>query len=503
MADLALQQHLHRIETHTDPQPVIAFFDMDRTLIAGYSIIAIAWERIRQGVSRGELRQSLSIMKDVLRQKSHNTEDSYHRLVNQLSKHVAGMCEENFTQLGEQAYQRVLARSLYREAIALVEAHRAAGHHLVIVSAATRYQIDPIARVLGIDEICCTRLEVEEGHFTGKVITPLCHGDGKTLSARRVCKRLKTSLESSWFYTDSKADLPLLERVGNPVAVNPSDSLAICARANNWPQLNFDSRGLPDMESLLRTSMTLQTIMATTAIGAIGKRLSISQITNANRMTRIIGDVGSAVAGLELDIEGEQYLSQQRPAIFIFNHQSLLDSMVLAHMLKHDVVCFCKKELANNVLIGPLLRQVDTIFIDREGENQRAVFRQAEAVLKSGRSLVIAPEGTRSTLGTIQQFKEGAFLLAKKTGLPIIPIVLHNVKDALPNGGFMIRPAKIQVTVLEPIQADGIGDVQLAAQQLEARYIELLRQSKSATLPFVSNTSATTFTNCEIGETAA
>lgn len=487
MVDLALHQQLQTIETSTAGKKTVAFFDLDRTLISGYSIVAVAWERIQQGVSRGELRQSLKILKEVLQQKKNDSEDSYQRMVRQLCKHLEGMSEQTLAELGEKAYHRTIARSLYREAIALVEAHRAAGHHLVILSAASRYQIEPIARVLGIDEICCTSLEVVDGLFTGRAIAPMCYGEGKTMAARRVCKQLKTSLKACWFYSDSSHDLPMLEQVGNPVSVNASDALAVHARANKWPQLNFDSRGgLPSTESLLRTMLTMQTVLATTAICAIGKRFNINKAANANRMTQIIGDVGSAVAGIKLDIQGLEHLTSQRPAIFVYNHQSLLDPMIMAHLLRHDCVGFCKKEMGSNPLVGPLLRQIDTIFVGREEQGQKQVLQQALAVMASGRSLVIAPEGTRSTLGDIQPFKHGAFYLAKKAKVPVVPIVLHNVKDALPKGGLLIRPATIQVTVLPPIQPADIGSVRDAAQQLEDQYADLLGNSKAASLPYSS-----------------
>ena len=250
-----------------------------------------------------------------------------------------------------------------------------------------------------------------------------------------------------------------------------------------WTQLQFHSRGLPDAESVARTLLAAQTLLATTALGMIGRRLSVGANRNANRMTQLIGDVGAGVAGLEFDVEGRKHLQQQRPAIFIFNHQSLLDSMVLAHLLRKDVVAFCKQEMASNPLVGPLLRQMDTVFVDRDSKDQAAVLQQALEVLASGRSLVIAPEGTRSVLGEIQPFKHGAFYLARKAGVPLVPIVLHNVKDALPKGSLLIRPARIRITVLPPVAAESIRSVRGACAAVEEQYIQLLGKSRHAALP--------------------
>ncbi len=482
MSDRALEQHLGTITAAGEPRAV-AFFDLDGTLIAGYSILALALETARAGFARGELRQSLKMLRDALRQRQRESGGHYHKLVKRLSRALAGVSEHTLRQLGEQACQRYLAKSLYREAISLVEAHRAAGHKLVIVTAASHYQVEPIARLLGIEEICCTRLEVLDGRFTGKVISPMCYGEGKALAARRVARREQAALAQCWFYTDSSADLPLLKLVGHPVAVNPSDTLGAHARSHRWPQLKFASRGLPDMESLLRTALTGQAVTATALVGALGKRLGLPRIANANRVTQLLGDLGSGFAGLEFDIEGAEHLQQRRPAIFVFNHQSMLDAMVLAHLLRRDVVPFCKQEMAGIPVLGPLLQQANTIFVDRKAQNQSAVLQEALTVLESGRSLVIAPEGTRSTLGHIQPFKHGAFFLARKAGVPIVPIVLHNVKDALPKGGFLIRPATIRISVLPPVEPGAMGSVRDTCSRLEARYSGLLGQSAVAALP--------------------
>ena len=478
-----LDQHLDGVEQLVSGQPAVAFFDLDRTLIAGYSIFAVAQEVIRHGAKRGQPRQAAKVLRDVLRHKIDSSGSNYHRVLRRVTRALRGVSEDTLVDLGERAYQNRLARSLYREAIALVEAHRAAGHRLVIVSAASRYQIEPIARVLGIEDICCTRLEVIDGHFTGQVIAPLCYGEGKLLAARRVARQHRARLQDCWFYSDSSDDLPLLRKVGHPVAVNASDKLGVHARANGWPQLQFESRGLPSVETVARTALTGQAVLATTVVGMLGKRLGVGANRNANRLTRLVGDVGSAFAGLDFEVEGAQYLRRERPAIFVFNHQSLLDSVVLAHLLREDVVAFCKKEMAGNPVIGPLLRQMDTIFVDRSDQDQAAVLQQALAVLASGRSLVIAPEGTRSTLGDIQPFKHGAFYLARKAGVPLVPIVLHNVKDALPKGGVLIRPATIRVTVLKPVQPEEIRSVRGACIAMEDQYVALLGKSRLAALP--------------------
>ncbi len=462
----------------------IAFFDLDRTLISGYSILALAEETARHAATRGDLKQATKLVRDAMRQKTVPAGGNYHRLVRRVAKAISGLTEETLTELGKRACDKHLKRTLYREAVELVEAHRRAGDHLVIVSAASHYQVEPIARLLGIEEICCTRLEVSDGRFTGEIIAPLCYGEGKSMAARRTAKKISAALKNSFFYSDSSADLPLLREVGHPVAVNASDKLALQARNRNWTQLQFNSRGMPSLEHVVRTSAVAQTLVASTAVGTITRLLGMKSQRNANLLTRLLGDIGSGFAGLNYEVDGRENLFRGRPAIFVFNHQSLLDSVVLAHLLREDVVALCKREMATNPIVGPLLRQVDTIFVDRDEKDQTEVLKQALGVLADGRSLAIAPEGTRSTLGQLQPFKMGAFILARKAGVPIVPIVLHNVKDALPKGGRLVRPATIRVTVLEPIAPESIRSVRKSCGELEASYCDVLGNSTAAALPF-------------------
>lgn len=480
-------EHLREVELDQGDTPVVAFFDLDRTLISGYSIVGIARERIRHGLTRGDLRESSAILRDLLGQRRSMEQGkkgpAYNRLVKSLSRSLKGISEDTLTQLGEQAYQNTIARSLYSEAIALLEAHRRAGHRLVIVTAATRYQVDPIARILGVDEVCCTGLEVEDGKFTGNTLAPLCYGEGKAMAARRVCKRLGASLNNCWFYSDSLDDLPLLDKVGKPVAVNPSEKLAAYASEQDWPQLEFATRGMPSVETVFRTLLTLQTIGAATAWCALGERLRLKNLTRANLVTHMVGEIGSGFAGIDLEVEGAENLQHNRPAVFIFNHQSMLDSMVLAHLLRRDVVALVKKEMAENPFTGPLLRGADTIFVDRKESDQLHVLKQSLEILDSGRSLVISPEGTRSTLGEIQPFKHGAFFLAKKAGVPVIPIVLHNVKDALPKGGLLIRATTVRVSVLPPMDPQEMGGVRQTCERMEQEYSRVLGNSEIAALP--------------------
>jgi len=121
------------------------------------------------------------------------------------------------------------------EGRAAVARHRAEGHVVAIVTGATRYAAGPLARELGIEEVVCTELELEQGRLSGRVIEPLCYGPGKLERARELAARCDFDLAESTFYSDSITDLPLLEAVRHPQVVNPDARLRRAAKQRGWP----------------------------------------------------------------------------------------------------------------------------------------------------------------------------------------------------------------------------------------------------------------------------
>jgi HAD superfamily hydrolase (TIGR01490 family) len=113
--------------------------------------------------------------------------------------------------------------------------HEAAGDILAIVTGAMRYAAMPLARRLDIEHVVSTELEIDEkGAFTGRAVMPLCLGEGKVRRAEELAARLGFALEEATFYSDSVSDVPLLERVGEPVVVNPDPRLERAAKKRGW-----------------------------------------------------------------------------------------------------------------------------------------------------------------------------------------------------------------------------------------------------------------------------
>jgi HAD superfamily hydrolase (TIGR01490 family) len=118
--------------------------------------------------------------------------------------------------------------------------HLAQGHVVAIVSGATSYAVKPLAHHLGLgDNYLCTYLDVSDGRFTGRVRGTACFGPGKVSWVERFAAERDVDLAGSYFYTDSYSDLPLLERVGHPIAVNPDRRLRRHAQRQGWPILQF------------------------------------------------------------------------------------------------------------------------------------------------------------------------------------------------------------------------------------------------------------------------
>lgn len=123
---------------------------------------------------------------------------------------------------------------------ALVEQHRARGDTLLIITATNRFVTGPIAREFGIEHLLATDPETLNGCFTGRIVGTPCYRDGKVTRLREWMTRHGQTLDDSWFYSDSHNDLPLLEVVTNPVAVNPDDVLRNVATQKHWTIITLE-----------------------------------------------------------------------------------------------------------------------------------------------------------------------------------------------------------------------------------------------------------------------
>jgi putative phosphoserine phosphatase/1-acylglycerol-3-phosphate O-acyltransferase len=429
-----------------------AFFDLDQTLLAGFSATAFFRERFVTGrMSPRELGEGLlgALSFSLGR-------IGFSGFLAATTAAYRGLAENVLEEVGREVFEKHLATAVYPEARAIVKAHQDRGHTLAIVSSATRYQVEPFARDLEIEHVLCTRLEVEDGVFTGSVVHPTCWQRGKAHYAGEFAAEYDVDLDESYFYTDSYDDLPLLASVGRPRPLNPDQRLAGLAKDRGWPVRRFSSRGTPGVEQLARTVLAHASLVPSALAGLGVALFNRSRRDGVNVAGSTWAELSTALAGIDLRVEGEGHVWSHRPAVFIFNHQSAIDVVLVLKLLRRDVTGIGKKEIRSNPIFGPVFGAAGVVFIDRT-DTRKAIEAMQPAVdaLRDGTSIAIAPEGTRSRTPRLGRFKKGAFHIAMQAGVPIVPIVIRNALDVLPRGAVVMRPATVEAVVLPPIDTTG------------------------------------------------
>jgi len=449
-----------------------AFFDFDGTLIDGYSLGAFARHHVRSlQVTPTDLGRMLLIgMRGV------TTEEDFERFFELGMRAWAGRSEDELTQLGERLWVHGVAGSLYPEAWRLVEAHRRAGHTMVLASSATRFQVEPAARALGVEHVLVTPVAFENGLCTGRPGGPPLWRAGKAAAVRAFAAEHGIDLATSYAYSNGDEDVPFLLTAGRARALNPGRGLAGAAAEYGWPVARFRPRGRAGAGQIARTAAGVGGLL-----GGFGTGLALGLLTGSRRDgidlgTVLGGEIGAALAGVRIDVQGAEHLAT-RPAVFLFNHQSQLDVLVLAKLLRGGFTAVAKKDLANAPGFGLAFRLMDVAFVDRADPAQaRAALEPAVQRLREGISVVVAPEGTRSVTPALGPFKKGAFHLAMQAGVPIVPVVVHNAGELMWRGSSTIRPGTVRVTVLPAVRTDGwrVEDLGGHVEKMRDSYLETL-----------------------------
>lgn len=219
------------------PGQVGAFFDMDKTLLSVSS--TMVWTRTMR--ERGELpmRDLMRIMAALVRYKLGRLDMV--ETTREFVRDLAGQVEEEHEAKTRRWVAEELVAYVAEEGRTWLESHRRRGHRIALITASPRYTAAPLAEALGLapEDVLATRLEVQNGRFTGRLLDPMLYGAGKVTAAVDYARQHGLSLASSFFYTDSISDLPLLEKVGYPVAVNPDRPLRTLAETRGWSIVRF------------------------------------------------------------------------------------------------------------------------------------------------------------------------------------------------------------------------------------------------------------------------
>jgi HAD superfamily hydrolase (TIGR01490 family) len=212
---------------------IAAFFDIDHTLIAADSGVLFVRFMVQKGLMRRRDLLGPAYYTVLYRLNRLDVDSVFQRYQEQ----IRGRRHDEMSSLCAEWFPRMVRPSIYPAMAELLQRHRQAGHVVAFLSSATTYVAEPLARELSIEHLLVNRLIVEDGQLTGTAVQPLCWGEGKRYWAERFAAEQSIDLGSSYFYSDSITDIPVLSLVGQPRAVNPDRLLRRHARRQGWPIL--------------------------------------------------------------------------------------------------------------------------------------------------------------------------------------------------------------------------------------------------------------------------
>lgn len=225
----------------SDETNAAAFFDLDKTLIEGSSGVHFARAAFRHGmISR---RQLLGDLRENIRFRLHGSTDAGSEALRQrVLDAIAGTPARDLRRMSADVMAGVLPL-IYPQMLIEAHDHQDSGRLVFIVTAASHEMAEMLAHVLGLDGGIGTRSRVRDGVYTGEPEGPFTYRTGKATAIRAVAAERAIDLGRSYAYSDSESDLPMLELVGHPVAVNPDSALERAARERGWRVMRFDKLG--------------------------------------------------------------------------------------------------------------------------------------------------------------------------------------------------------------------------------------------------------------------
>lgn len=413
-----------------------AFFDLDRTLLAGAS----------GEVFSGAMRAAGLVTRSI------PGEGLLYRLFNTIGETLPSMAlarqavtfakgkPRRAVQDAAGAVAGQLAAMVQPLAAPLFEEHRAAGRPVVLATTTPYDLVKPFADLLGLDDVIATRYGVNaDGTYDGTLVGPFVWSAGKLEAVREWAERHGYDLAESFAYSDSVYDTPLLAAVGNPFVVNPDPRLALMAAARRWPVLDLaQPNGGAHMAKIPVVNMEIQ-------------RLALS-FTHPFFFPYA-----------KFDISGVENIPASGGAIVVGNHRSYFDSAAVAVTIaKTDrtVRFLGKKEVFDAPVVGQLAAAMGGIRVDRGTGSDEPLQAAAEA-LEAGDLVALMPQGTiprgKAFYDPKLKGRWGAARLAAMTGAPVIPLGLWGTEKVwprsarLPNVLNLLDPPLVTVRVGEPV----------------------------------------------------
>jgi 1-acyl-sn-glycerol-3-phosphate acyltransferase len=199
------------------------------------------------------------------------------------------------------------------------------------------------------------------------------------------------------------------------------------------------------------------------------------------KIIRAWSRVWLAASGTKLEVDGAENIDPNRSYVVVANHLSTLDIMACLLAVPLPIRFLAKKELFRVPVLAQGMRMVGIIEVDREarGAVHSEVNRQSRELIEKGRSLIIYAEGTRPRNGVMKPFKKGAFTMAIRSGLPVLPLSIHGSYEAWPPGTPLVRGGVIRVLLDKPVETEGMstsdtGDLRDQVREVIAGRVEAL-----------------------------
>ncbi|MEO7556290.1 MAG: HAD-IB family hydrolase [Acidimicrobiales bacterium] len=415
-----------------------AFFDLDRTLLRGASgpVISDALRSVGLLSERRVPGEALLYrLFDVIGESRPTMQ-----MARQAARFSQGWARAQAQEAGEVAAVALLA-AVQPFAKPIIAEHHAAGR-LVVLATTTPYDlVRPLAHALGLDDVVATRYgETADGAYDGTIDGDFVWGRGKLRAVSAWAAAAGVELSSSFAYSDSYFDLPLLTAVGHPTAVNPDPRLLVQAIVRRWPVLHLDvPAGIPKLPVL---GVEPQQIL----------------MAAANPLV---------VPYARFDIDGVANIPDVGPAIIVANHRSYFDPMALGMALSErgrPVRFLGKKEVFDAPIIGPLARAFGGIRVER-GTGSDEPLRAAAGALEAGQVVALMPQGTiprgEAFFNPVLKGRWGAAKLAAMTGAPVIPVGMWGTERVWPRSSRVPRvwqitnPPLITIRVGPPVNLVG------------------------------------------------
>ncbi|CAN5580291.1 hypothetical protein BH23ACT3_BH23ACT3_20570 [soil metagenome] len=417
----------------TSTAPAAAFFDLDRTLLAGASGEVFSDAMRAAGlVSRhvpGEklLYRLFNAVGETLPSMA---------LARQASVLATGRPRAGVQRAAETVADRLVSM-VQPFAEQVFAEHRAAGRPVVLATTTPYDLVKPFADRLGLDDVVATRWGVgADGTYDGSIVGPFVWSAGKLTAVKEWAELNGVDLTESYAYSDSVYDTPLLAAVGHPYVVNPDPRMVLMAAARRWPVLNLDvSTGVDKIKVV---GMELQ---------KVGLQFSRPLFYPYARF----------------DIDGIDHVPARGAAILCGNHRSYFDVAAISVMLARTgrtVRFLGKKEVFDAPLVGQLAAAMGGIRVDR-GTGSDEPLQAAADALAGGEIVAIMPQGTIPRGPAFFDPKLvgrwGAARLAQLSGAPVIPIGLWGTEKVwprsarLPNVLNLTEPPEVRVRVGSPV----------------------------------------------------